>query len=138
MSMRTFRGLGADAAVQPVDPAYTEEAFTYVFDVSLTAGQEKLDLALMIDGDTDFVWMATAGRQDGDYEIKFKLPNGRSLSSSRIRNTNCIGTAQFPVPKFPAQQLSAGGKLSIDIKDLSGSANTVQITLIGVKRFKNG
>ena len=138
MSIVNYRhGLG-EAPVTPVQPAqqFYEEPAELVIDKALLANQELLDQALHMDGDSDFVWMATKGNSTGVYEFRFRFPNGRYLSSARVRSTNAVGTAQFPVPMFPAMTLGAGAKLGYDIKDLSTNPNTVQIVLIGVRRYR--
>jgi len=107
-----------------------------VWDKVLTANQELIDQALIIDADSDFIWTKLAGNSTGIYEIRFRLPGGRYMSNSRIRNANLIGTAQFGVPLYPHVFIPAAGKIGIDIKDLSAAGNTVQICLIGWRRFR--
>jgi len=102
-----------------------------VYDKILTANQELIDQA-----DADFIWTKLAGNSTGIYEIRFRLPGGRYMSNSRIRNANLIGTAQFGVPVYPYVFIPAAGKIGIDIKDLSAAGNTVQICLIGWRRFR--
>ncbi len=133
------RGLGEAPVTLPApEQQFHEEPFEYVFNRVLQANEELVDLAQFIDADADFVLMALKGSQTGAYEIRFQLPNGRYRSSARIRNANAVGTAQFPVPVFPAIVLPAGGKVGIDIKDLSNAQNTVQLVFVGVKRFRVG
>ena len=107
-----------------------------VWDKVLTTDQELIDQALIIDADADFIWTKLAGNSTGIYEVRFRLPSGRYMSSSRIRNANLIGTAQFAVPIYPHVFIPAAGKIGIDIKDLSSAGNTVQICLIGWRRFR--
>jgi hypothetical protein len=135
---RGLRGLGEAPVTPAPQQEYHEEPFELVFNKTLTALQDVPDLSQFVDADGDFVWMATKGTQTGDYEVRFQLPNGRYQSSARIRNANEIGSAQFPVPKFPAVVLPAGSKIGIDIKDLSNAENTVQIVFIGLKRLRVG
>lgn len=133
---RHMPGLG-EAAVTPLPAATYEEYCEYVFNKDLAANTEYLDLGINVDGDSDFLWQAVKGSQTGAYEILFRLPNNRPISSARVRNANAIGTAQFPVPiGEQGIRLNAGSKLSIDIKDLSAAPNTVQIVLVGKRLLR--
>jgi hypothetical protein len=125
------------AAAPSIDVANaSQEPAEYVLSATLTANQELLDQALQIAGDSDFVWLGTKGVKTGEFEIRFKLPSGRYLSSARVRGANAVGTAQFPVPVVPGIRFAGGSNLGYDIKDLSGAPNDVQIVLIGMKLFR--
>jgi hypothetical protein len=130
-------GLGNVAPqAMPVEPRYYDEPSVYVFQRTLAANQSLTDLSQLFDGDSLFLWMGVYGSQTGAYSIRFRSPNGRYLSSALLRNVNAIGTAQFPVPIFPALPVPISGKIGIDITDLSGAANSVEICFAGVKRFQ--
>ena len=124
------------AAAGANNQAGYDEFGIQVYDKILTANQELIDQAVIIDADADFIWTKLAGNSTGIYEIRFRLPGGRYMSNSRIRNANLIGTAQFGVPVYPYVFIPAAGKIGIDIKDLSAAGNTVQICLIGWRRFR--
>jgi len=129
-------GLGeAPLTPQAQSPGY-EEPFSIVFDVTLSANQEMLQQGVFIDSDGDFVLKGLVGTQTGNYQIRFRLPSGRSWPSGYVRNGNLIGSAQFPVPVEPNAVFPAGSKIALDIKDLSGASNTIQIVLVGSKLFR--
>ncbi len=136
MSAYAFR-LG-EAPLPPAPPAqeFYEEPAEYVIDLSLSAGQELKDQYLQIDGDADFIWLATKGTKTGNYLLQFRLPSGRWLSNAPVRDANEVGTAQFPVPIVPAVVLPASARLNYYVKDLSGAANAIQIVLVGKKVFR--
>jgi len=114
-----------------------QEAAYYAYDKVLTANQELGNEGITIDADSDFMWLAVHGTQTGNYELRFRYSgNARYESNSRIRNANRVGTAQFPVPVFPRMLCPAGSRLGIDIKDLSGAGNTVQIVLVGMRLYR--
>lgn len=119
---------------QPARHFYDEPCLQ-PFDRVLTASQVLNDLSQFFPKDADFIWTGLAGSQTGAYSIQLMLPNGHLMSSAQIRNANIIGTAQFPVPIFPAVRVPAGGRIGINITDLSGSTNTVQIVFIGFLRY---
>ncbi|MCS7261031.1 MAG: hypothetical protein NZ765_09645 [Anaerolineae bacterium] len=116
--------------------AYYEEPAAYVLDVSLSGNQERLDVPLFTDSDSEFILEALAGTSTGAYQIRVRLPNGRYMSNAAVRNANAVGSAQFPVPIIPTVTVPPGGRLGFDLKDLSGQSNTVQLVLLGRRRYR--
>jgi hypothetical protein len=133
-----IRGLGEVALTPPPAQAYYDEPCLEPFDRTLTGNQAVQNLAQYFSKDADFIWTGVAGSQTAAYSVKFTLPNGRELSSAQIRNANIVGTAQFPVPIFPAVRVPAGGSIGIALTDLSGSSNTIQLVFIGFRRYPVG
>jgi len=134
---RDYYGLGEAQAAPPTpEPATVERAFDYVYQVTLTANQSLADQALTINGDADFLVQAICGTQTGAYSIRLRDSQGYYLSSAQIHNANLVGSRQWPVPMFPALLIPKSGKIGIDISDLSGAGNTVEIIFIGVKLYK--
>ncbi len=126
-----------EAPIQTPQPAnYYDEWGFYPFERTLTAGQELLDQTISMEADSDFYWVALVGESTGAYEIRFKLPSGRYMSSSRLRNSRCVGTAQLPAPVVPFVHVPANGRIGVDIKDLSGASNSVYLALRGFRRFR--
>lgn len=121
---------------QQTQEQYYVEAGAEPFDVVLTAKEIKKDLAQYFAGDSTFLWTGLAGTQTGTYRVQFTLPDNRQLSSAPINNSNVIGTAQFPVPIWPAVRIPAKGKIGLYIEDLSNAGNTVQIVFLGVRLYK--
>ena len=117
--MRNFHGIGEVPMTPPAQMQPYEEPHAIPYDVTLTGNQELLQQGVFIDQDGDFVLKGIVGSQSGS-----------------VKNTNLVGTAQFPVPVEPNVVFPAGSKVAIDIKDTSGSSNTVQILLIGSKLLK--
>jgi hypothetical protein len=46
------------------------------------------------------------------------------------------GTFSVQWPMFPEIVIPAGGRIGIDIQDLSAAPNTVQLAFRGVKRYR--
>jgi len=137
--MRTFAGLPALGEAPQTPPAqqqYYEETHALTIDLTLSANQELLSQGVFIDSDGDFVLKAIVGTQTGNYAIRFRLPSGRYWPSAYTRNSNLVGTAQFPVPVEPNAVFPAGSQVQFDIKDLSGASNVIQLVLIGSKLLK--
>jgi len=115
---------------------YSVEPGPGVFDIVLTAAQEKKDLSQFFERDANFFWFGLHGNQTGAYSIQITLPNGRLFSAAPINNANLIGTADSPVLIWPGQMVPAGGKLGLVVKDLSGAGNTIQIVFDGVRLYR--
>lgn len=132
-----------DQLAQPFyqDPQ-TKELFVIepgveVFDLVMTANQTQTDLSQTFPKDAAFLWIGLAGVSTGAYKIQIQKPDGRLLSSAAVRNANIVGTAQFPVPIFPAVRVPPGGRIGINtITDLSAAGNTIQLVFIGVRLYK--
>lgn len=134
--MNRFHGIGEVPITSPAQQVPYEEPHAIPFDVTLTGNQELLQQGVFIDSDGDFVLKGIVGTQTGNYSLRFRLPSGRYWPNGYVKNGNLVGTAQFPVPVEPNVVFPAGSKVAIDIKDTSGSSNTVQILLIGSKLLK--
>lgn len=134
--MRQFHGIGEVPITPSAQQAPYEEPHAIPYDVTLTGNQELLQQGVFIDSDGDFVLKGLVGSQTGNYSLRFRLPSGRSWPNGYVRNGNLVGTAQFPVPVEPNAVFPAGSKVALDIKDLSGASNTIQILLIGSKLLK--
>lgn len=117
---------------------YIDVSFDYPYSVALTANQSLRDQVVALDTDADFVWRAViANASTGAYQIRFSDSQGYYLSNGMIPNNALLyGTVPLPYPIFPEIVLPAGGRIGIDITDLSGSGNTVQLLFRGVKRYR--
>ena len=124
-----------EANIQTAQAESYEEWGYIPFERTLTANEEQLDQTITIQADSDFVWVGLVGESTGAYEIRFRLPSGRYTSSSRLRNSLCVGTAQLPAPVLPFVVAQANGRIGVDIKDLSGAGNSVYLALRGFRRF---
>lgn len=134
MNFHRFPGLG-EAPVQ-AQPQFADEPGFYVYQRTLTANQVLSDLTQSIDNDSDFILTGLLGSQTGAYTLRFKDANLRYVSSAAMRNSNIVGSAPFPVPLFPNLVYPAGSRISIDLTDLTGSSNTIELVFVGIKRFR--
>jgi hypothetical protein len=117
---------------------YVDVDFTYVYNIALTANQFLRDQVLALSTDADFVWRALiSSSSTGVYAVRFSDSQGYYLSNGMIPNANFLyGTVPIPYPIFPEIVLPAGGRIGIDIQDLSAAPNAVEITFRGVKRYR--
>jgi len=70
------------------------------------------------------------------FAVRFGDAQSYYTSNARINSTNLVGDASSPFPIFPELIFPAGGKVSIDLQDLSAAENTIQIMFRGVKRYQ--
>ena len=85
----------------------------------------------------DFLVKAISGRSTGAYLLNF-LGTGKSelLNNKPLHNSTVIGTGNLPYPlPFPIV-LRRSGSFVIDVSDLSGAANTIEIQLHGIALYK--
>jgi hypothetical protein len=118
-----------------VPSGYRDNSFDYVFDVTLTANQ-SLRTQQSIHNDSDFCWRATViNRNTGLFMVQFSDSDWYFLSSEPIVSLNIQGDPASPYPVFPEIIIPAGGRIGINITDLSGNPNTIQMLFRGVKRY---
>jgi len=113
-------------AVQP-------ETVLRVFDKVLAGNGESNNQLVSFDDLQEVAVLALCGSQTGNYQIEIKDPRGRNITSAPVRNMNLIGTAQFPVLLPAPIQVPAKQGITLNLKDLSGSQNTIQIVLISIR-----
>lgn len=123
--------------VNPSAPAgFVDMAFDYVFNQVLTASQVLRDLRVDVHTDADFIWRGIVYTSTGAFQIRFSDAQGYYLSNSMVNYLNLSGQAGTPTPVFPELFFPAGGRLMVDIDDLSVAGNTVQVLLRGCKRYR--
>ena len=118
-------------------PGMVDVEFSYVYDVTLTANQFLRDQTLPVTNDADFAWWAIeVNDSTGSFSVRFTDSQGYYLSNGMILSSNIQGDSSSPYPVFPEIIIPAGGRIGIDIQDLSGDTNTIQISCRGVKRYR--
>ena len=122
-------------AVQPATQFY-EEPGDLVLDKVLTANQEALRQAVQVDEDSDFLLLALVGNSTSTYNIVLYQANNRAVNSAYAKNTNYVGSANFPVPLLKELYYPAGASIRVDVKDTSGAGNTIQLIFKGIRRYR--
>jgi len=116
---------------------YIDVDFKIPFDVVLTANQFAQGLARDVPTDADFIWRATiANVQTGEYSVQFKDTQGYEFSNGLIHRINISASAIAPSVNGHEIVIPAGGQIGMNMLDLSGFTNTIQILFLGVKRYK--
>jgi hypothetical protein len=117
---------------------YIDVAFDYVYDVAMLLNQVLRDQSVPIHTDSDFVLRAVVLSQaTGAFSVRFNDSQGYYLSSAFMLSANLLsGTVPFPFPIFPELLFPAGSRIGIEINELSGAGNTVQMLFRGAKRYR--
>jgi hypothetical protein len=129
--------------MQGTPPSYTEEPAAYVVNIVLTANQALQRVPVPIDRDSDFLLIGVNGTCTALYSFNVRMPSGRLYASSQINcapqgnaANNFIGTPNQPTTFGPPPNYRAGGVgPELDLTDLSGATNTVQLVFQGVRRL---
>jgi hypothetical protein len=109
------------------------ETVLKVYDIVLALNARANDQVISFEDLQEVAVLALCGTQTGIYEIEIRDANGRKITSGPIRNANLIGTAQFPVLLPAAIQVPPKQSLTINLHDLSGAQNTIQIVFISLR-----
>lgn len=128
-----YNGLSGDYPNGFVDVDHS-----YVYQVTLTANQMLRDQQQPIDTDADFVLRAIQLTSNtGVFAVRFSDSQGYYLSNGLLRSAIfLVSTVPVPFAVFPELVFPSGGRIGIDIQDLSAAPNTVELTFRGVKRYK--
>ena len=117
-------------------PGFMEMDFSYPYTFSLTGNQTLLGQVVSILIEADFLWRGLIFVSDGTFKARFQDGQQYYTSPDFIYSTNMPNTAGDPFPIFPEIFYPAGGRITIDISDLSGTTNTGQILFRGTSRYK--
>lgn len=109
----------------------------YPYDITLSANQGLLDQTVIIDGDSDFLILGVTSTQTGIFQFNFRSGQGRAIAQQQLRNANLAGTGQFPVALPKPMIVPKAGRIGVDITELTGAPNTVQLVFIGIRLYRN-
>ncbi len=127
------------AGLNDVSPeGYLDKPFKYLYDKALTASQALTNEAVPIMTDSDFVMrgLIVSRATSMSFSVRLFDSTGYFLSNAQIFANNLSTFAGQPFPVVPEWFFPAGGKIGIDITDISAAPNTIQLTFVGVKRFR--
>lgn len=118
-------------------PGTIDSDFTYTYTVSLTANQLLTNQGVLVYTDADFAMRALIlATYTGPFQIQLSDASGYYLSSNMLLYSIFLQNfAPFPFPFVPEIIIPAGGRIGINIQDLSGAGNTIQIAFRGAKKF---
>jgi hypothetical protein len=123
--------------VNATPDGYTDVDFKVPFDTVLTANLVAGNLAQPVPTDADFIWRATiANFFSGNFSVRFADSQGYFFSNGRVHLINLSASSQAPSVNGKEIVIPAGGQIGIDIENLIGADNTIQILFLGVKRYR--
>jgi len=118
---------------------YDPRAFTYIYNPpndQLSAGQQIIGDTLSIDVDSDFLLMAWyVSLFTGAFQIQLVDSSGYQLQSGYVNSGALSQSSSNPTVFSPAHPFPAGGRIQINIQDLSLATNPLQIAFVGEKLF---
>lgn len=130
----------APAGVQGVNDAsptgYLDASFSYPYNKVLTANQVALGETVSIFSEADFCFRALVFQSTGLFALRLQDGQGYYMQSGMVFSTNYPNNPGDPFPWLPEVVYPASGRIWIDIQDLSGSGNTIQILFVGANRYK--
>jgi len=128
------------AAVQGVQGSvpsgYLDVAYGYPYSFTLTANQLSLGNPVSIQTDADFMFRGLIFTSDGTFQVRLYDGQQYALSTGFINSLCLPNSAGDPYPFVPEVWYPAGGRITIDIQDLSGSGNTGQLLFLGANRYR--
>lgn len=119
---------------------YQDKPFEYTYSPpngQLTANQTIGNDIVSIDSDADFIlrgWYIS--QYTGAFQIQLTDANGYQLSSGQINSGALSRSSSDPTVFSPEHPFPASGRIMINITDLSGATNALQIVFKGVKRYR--
>lgn len=110
--------------------------FTYPYDAVLVGGAASKDV-IKTNTDADFHMTAIIINAYTSISYSFRLNvNGiYYLSSSQILAANLAGDPSAPAPILGKFIIPRGADLNIDLTELSGATNTIEILFRGLKKY---
>lgn len=113
---------------------YEPKAFDYVFDITLGASQTG-SFQQGIHTDSDFAWRGLVINSTGAFSVQFSDSDWFDLSSGQLLSNVIQGDPSSPYPIFPEIIIPAGGRIGMEVTELSGAQNVIQFLFRGAKRF---
>ncbi len=125
--------------IMDASPAgYIDVPFDYVYNQTLSASQVLNNEVVSIFTEADFAWRGLIFTSTGLFSVQFQDGQGYYLSSGQVFSTNMPNTPGDPFPRFPEVVYPAGGRISLNITELSADTNVVQLLFVGVNRYQIG
>lgn len=121
---------------------YEPRPYTYIYNPpnnQLTANEVRENDSVSIQTDSDFLlfgWYLSLFT--GAFQIQLLDSSGYQMSSGFINSQGISQSSFNPTVFSPAHPFPAGGKIQINIQDLSGETNPLQISFVGEKLFRMG
>jgi hypothetical protein len=120
--------------------AYEPRPFTYIYNPpqnQLLPGQVINGDTVSIDVDSDFMLLGWyLSEFTGEFQIQIVDSSGYQLFSGFLNSGAISQSSSDPTVFSPSHPFPAGGRIQINIQDLSNATNPLQIAFIGEKLFR--
>ena len=115
--------------------ARPDQWFQYMTRTTLGGG--NLDtMRITVQSDSTFQVHKINSISTGDYRLRLiDSASGQAWSDRLIRNGNMAGTAQKPRVMMNPKNVKPNSVIQLEVQNLIGGANTVEVVLEGVKKF---
>ena len=119
---------------------YDPRPFTYIYNPpnnQLTANQNILGDSVTIDVDADFLaygWYCSLFT--GEFQVQLIDSTGYNLISGYLNSGALSQSSANPTIFTPSHPFPAGGRIQLNIQDLSAATNPLQLAFVGVKLFR--
>ena len=131
-------------ANRPTSGRRLDQWFQYSGTIALTALQAD-QFSIGINSDAPFeIQKMMAGYTGaptvalGDFNARMSDSGlGKAWSDRLVRRDNQFGTAEYPRILPFSKLVGANSTITVEVEDLSGLANTVEVVLEGVKRYRS-
>lgn len=139
----TFHGTKIRSGVAPWDRQYRAKV-PMVYPISTAASgtvtigaNGSFPAAIVTDNDAHFVVYKIVGSRIGPCTIGIKdSATGKQWMNQEVHFDNFVGNGHYPHILSSPRFIPRGNTISINLTDLSGAANTVEVNLIGVKLYE--
>ena len=126
------------------DSVYDPKPYTYLYSPStnsgaLSPGATLINESVSIEVDSDFLllgWYISLYTDGGVFQIQLLDSTGYQLFSNFLNSAAISQSSSDPTIFSPPHPFPAGGRIQIDITDLSGTENFLQIAFVGMKLFR--
>jgi hypothetical protein len=114
--------------------------YSYVYNPpnnQLTANQQIIGDTVAIETDSDFYMFAWyISLYTGDFQVRRTDATGYRLESGYLNSGALSQASNDPTLVVPSHFFPAGSKILIDIQDLSGETNPLQLVFPGIKVYR--
>ena len=136
--MSGFNNPYAPAVYNGMDTPKGEQDFTYVYD-GVVAGNASINDGVATMTDAPFRWLGIVvnAYTSISFAVRFSVNGLYYLSSTALQAATYAGDPSSPFPLLGNIIVPAGARITVDIQELSGAQNTIEILFRGVKLFPN-
>ena len=117
--------------------AYLDIPFSYTYDKVLTASATLYNESVPLDSDGEFLLVSMAAKFTSVlFSVRIQDYSGHYLSNAFVNWDNYQGNGAEPYMFHEPIRFPPGSQIPLDVREDSGSENTIQIVFQGIKRLR--